>query len=160
MADDVNPFPSLEDDLEDVVLGEDDVVLEAELPQPYGTCWEFDFSKGDLRLTPGGGSVLLRDEDTLRQWCQHILNVTRGESVIYSDETGTRLSDLLGGNLNDNFIISRIGQEITDGLAQHDRIQTVVVNDVIPTGHEVLAFITITTDDEVVVEDLFSLSGQ
>lgn len=153
-----SPFPLFDDGLETVVLDDDLADEFAQLvATPFGFTWEFDFAEGDIVLGRAGETLMAAGVASILQWCRHVLTVRRGESPIHSPDTGVDLEGLLGRKIEDGFVIAKIKQEIETALVQHDRIDSVVVDNVITAGDSAYVFVTLTLDTGEVVDDVMGI---
>lgn len=153
-------FPSFDTELEEVVLDDD---LEEDIEQfvadAFGYTWTFDFDTGDLKLSNQGKASVQEGVDAVRQWCQHILRVRVGETPIFDEDVGVDIEALLGGKADDAYVNARITQEIERALVLHDRINAVVVDDIVAVQGNAFVFVTITLDTGDVIEDAIGLGA-
>lgn len=82
---------------------------------PNGT-WYIDFDKNLV-------TVPITDIEAIRQAAVLILATERYEFIIYSDQYGAELIDLLGENMQ--YVMSEVKRRITEALTQDERITKV-----------------------------------
>lgn len=68
---------------------------------------------------------LIDGEEALRQFIEKAIRTARGRFLIYTDDFGTELDDLIGANVTQEFIEMEIPDVITDALIYDDRIAEV-----------------------------------
>lgn len=100
--------------VDDVVVAEEELGDGAE---PSKT-WAIDFERGTI-----GGFI--DDEKALRQFVQKSLMTERSKYVIYTDDYGTELMDLVGDDITPALIDSEIQRMVYETLAFDDRIDDV-----------------------------------
>lgn len=92
-------------------------INEEETIEPSKT-YRLDFEKGRI-----GGFI--DEEQAIRQFIRKALMTARFRFLIYDDQYGNELEDLIGSDVTDEFLQSEIPRAITDALIYDDRIEDV-----------------------------------
>lgn len=92
-------------------------INEEETIEPSKT-YRLDFEKGRI-----GGFI--DEEQAIRQFIRKALMTARFRFLIYDDQYGNELEDLIGSDVTDEFLQSEIPRVITDALIYDDRIEDV-----------------------------------
>lgn len=89
-------------------------INEEETIEPSKT-YRLDFEKSRI-----GGFI--DEEQAIRQFIRKALMTARFRFLIYDDQYGNELEDLIGSDVTDEFLQSEIPRAITDALIYDDRI--------------------------------------
>ncbi len=92
-------------------------LTEEETRQPSLT-YRLDYERGRI-----GG--LIDGEQAIRQYIRKALDTARFRFLIYDDQYGSELDDLIGSEVTDDYLESEIPRIITDALIYDDRIADV-----------------------------------
>ena len=136
----------------DVILGEE---LEAEeveesavvTSEPSKT-WAIDFESGRIR-------GFIDETEAVRQYVIKALMTARNRYLIYDDDYGEEIRDLIGQNVTNDLINVEIPRLVREAIIYDDRISD--VTDIVITEYGKdgihIAFTVILTDDETIEFD-------
>lgn len=104
------------DSLSDEIIDEVEEI-EEELDEPSLT-WRLDFEKGRIH-------GMLDEEDAVIQFAQKALSTARNRYLIYTDDYGSELDELIGEDVTDAYLDAEIPRMIRDALIYDDRVDEV-----------------------------------
>ena len=96
--------------------GDDIDLIDFSIEQQPGYTYKLDIDRGRIR-------GFTDEADALLQAVYLILSVERYEYIIYSDDYGVELADLIGQPKD--FVMSEVKRRIAEALLQDDRINSV-----------------------------------
>src|SRR5690625_4377760 len=96
---------------------EADVFLTDEQAEPSKT-WRLDFENGRIR-------GFIDEERAIRQYIQKALLTARNRFIIYDDQYGSELEDLIGQQLTTELIETEIPRLVREAIIYDDRIEDV-----------------------------------
>jgi hypothetical protein len=99
------------------------------------------------------------NEDALRQFIAKAVNTPRLRFLLYDDQYGSELPDLLGEDVTPEFLDSEIPRLITDALVYDDRIDSVSDFVVSRDGDGVYVTFTVTTTDGTLLTEGVTING-
>ncbi|MFY2158058.1 DUF2634 domain-containing protein [Cytobacillus firmus] len=106
--------PDNETEFLDEALAEE----ESSTPLPSKT-WALDFENGKIGSTIDG-------DKALRQFIIKAIKTERSRYVIYSDDYGCELTELVGGDYTPALLDAEIPRMVTEALSYDDRIDEVI----------------------------------
>lgn len=104
------------DSLSDEIIDEMEEI-EEELDDPSLT-WRLDLEKGRIH-------GMLNEEDAVIQFAQKALSTARNRYLIYTDDYGSELDELIGEDVTDAYLDAEIPRMIRDALIYDDRVDEV-----------------------------------
>lgn len=117
-----------------------DVELDSEEVIPSLT-YGFDFSRGEFTNT------LVDDLDALMQHIRKMLVTPRYRHLIYNDEIGSEVEDLIGESPSPALVKSELPRMIKEALVYDDRIKDVIEFTSEIIDDEVYVTFTVETED-------------
>lgn len=96
-----------------------------EVEEELGVDIAFDFERGEITTTTGGGLRVKNIGASLAQWCVFALLTPRGQDILYSEQFGSECDSVLGRNVPRDLILPELSQKIQSALLTHDRIESV-----------------------------------
>jgi phage baseplate assembly protein W len=119
----------------------------ATTPEPSLT-YRLDFTNGAI-----GG--LIDDDDALRQFIIKAIKTARFRYLIYDDQYGSELEDLIGADVTEAFLKEEIPRVIREALIYDDRIADVRDFIITRKGDEVYIEFTVEkTDGDTLTEEV------
>lgn len=105
-----------------------DVIVVDEQSSPSKT-WRIDFEGNRIRGMADG-------EQALRQFIRKAIETTRNRFIIYDDQYGCELDDLIGQNVSTELIETEIPRLIREALIYDDRVSDVTNIEITRTGSD------------------------
>lgn len=117
--------------------------------EPFGIDIAYDFSTGDVKGTVGGNLNVVDETVALIQWCAFALLTRRGEYLIYGEDFGGTIHELLG-QLPEDQMRTEIPTRVREALLVHERIIDVknFRFATLPSGTLEVTFDVVTDDEE------------
>lgn len=124
---------------------QDDAILEQGEMLPSKT-YEFNFDTG--RFT----SFMIDEDEALKQFIRKALATARFRYLIYSEDFGSELEDLIGQDITIELLETEIPRLITEALIYDDRIESCENFTITKDKDEVYATFTVIKVDGTVIE--------
>jgi phage baseplate assembly protein W len=138
----LSPIEPITDDTEYASVTEEDVT-----PIPTRT-YALDLDTGEI-----GG--IIDGEDAIRQFIRKAILTARFRFLIYDDEYGCELEDLIGQDVSFELLNIEIPRVITEALIYDDRIQNVTDFDIQREGDKLfIAFRVVLTNSNEIDESV------
>jgi phage baseplate assembly protein W len=125
-----------------------DIIEEVEAqPEPSKT-YRLDLESGEI-----GG--LVDGDEALRQFIAKAIRTARFRFLIYDDDYGSELEDLIGEDVTPELLESEIPRVITEALIYDDRVAEVADFRIVRDGDKVtVSFTVIQTNGEEISEEV------
>ncbi|QVY62994.1 DUF2634 domain-containing protein [Cytobacillus gottheilii] len=109
----------------------------------------------------GEGTIdgFIDGETALRQFISKAIRTARYRFLIYDDEYGCEIEDLIGSDVTAELLQSEIPQIITDALIYDDRIESVSGFNIERTGDQLYVSFTVTSIDGTLITEGVTLNG-
>jgi phage baseplate assembly protein W len=138
----LSPIEPITDDTEFADVTEEDVS-----PIPTRT-YALDLDTGEI-----GG--IIDGEDAIRQFIRKAVLTARFRFLIYDDEYGCELEDLIGQDVSFELLNSEIPRVITEALIYDDRVEDVTNFDIQREGDKLfIAFTVVLTSGNAINEEV------
>lgn len=134
------------------LLPQDERYIESEPEIQPSRTYALDFDNNEM-----GG--IIDGEQAIRQFIRKAIMTARFRFLIYDDEYGCELEDLIGADVTDALLQTEIPRVITDALIYDDRIEN--VSNFVITRKKDMVFIefTVTTTDGTIIDEEVTLIG-
>lgn len=134
------------------LLPQDERYIESEPEIQPSRTYALDFDNNEM-----GG--IIDGEQAIRQFIRKAIKTPRFRFLIYDDEYGCELDDLIGANVSDALLQTEIPRVIREALIYDDRIEN--VSNFVITRKKDMVFIefTVTTSDGTIIDEEVTLIG-
>lgn len=134
------------------LLPQDERYIESEPEIQPSRTYALDFDNNEM-----GG--IIDCEQAIRQFIRKAIKTPRFRFLIYDDEYGCELDDLIGANISDALLQTEIPRVIREALIYDDRIEN--VSNFVITRKKDMVFIefTVTTSDGTIIDEEVTLIG-
>lgn len=104
-------------DNEEIEDEQEDVTVASAEPEPTRT-WRLDSTTGRIR-------EVIDDEAAVRQYIRRAIGTARNRYIIYNDQYGSELEELIGANMSEGLINTEIPRLVREAIIYDDRIISV-----------------------------------
>lgn len=112
-----------------------------------------------LNFATGRIGGMVDGEQSLRQFIEKALLTARDRFLIYDDDYGCDIHDLIGENVTDNFLRAEIPRMIREALIYDERIESVENIEYRKEGDSLFVTFDVTATDGTIVEEEVVVGG-